>query len=656
MKAHLDFESYSEANLPSVGHFRYCEDKSTEVLIAAYRIDDGPVEGVDLSHPDALKRLQRLFHAVAQGATICSHNAQFERRLWEKHLSHWPVKPKPSQWSCTSARASAMSLPSSLESVGVALGLENIKDPIGKQLIQKFSNPQKDGSRIRPKDDPQAFKRFIEYCKQDTIVEWGIDQLLPELTPEEQRVFQLDYKINDAGVPLDIPLIHTAIEFIEKTTKALEKKAIKLTGVKTSQRDKLLEWVQDQGATMETMQAAEVERAIADPTTPPKVRHILENRMECTRAGTKKLKTMLNCMSLDGRVRGAFWYSSASTGRWGATRVQFHNFQKPDDNYPQNDVISLLQNNGLDLLYDRPLTAIAKSIRGFIKVPNDKEMSIADYAAIEARALAWLADEKFMLEAFRNGEDVYIIMASKIFHVPYDKVDKAQRFFGKQTVLGAGYGMGIPKFIATCARFGVTITEKEAKRAINGYRQSVPKIAGSPDANGHLKGGLWNDVEKACIRAVLNGKSQSLCDGKLTIFVDTLANGFEVLYIVLPSGRRLCYPQPRVENMEKWGKLRPTLIFKSLHRYMWVDEETYGGKLVENIVQAMTRDLLAEGMLSVDKAGFDIILHVHDEVGAETDVGEVSVKEFEKLVCTTGKWSKTLPVTAEGKKVQRYCK
>jgi DNA polymerase len=549
-----------------------------------------------------------------------------------------------------------MSLPSSLESVGVALGLPNVKDPIGKSLINKFSNLQKDGSRIRSTDDPGAFKAFIEYCKQDTIVERGIDEVLPDLTDEEQRIFQLDYKINGIGVPLDIPLIHTALEFIRETTKALEKKAIKLTGVKTSQRDKLLEWVRDQGAEMETMQAAEVERAIADPNTPPKVRQILENRMECTRAGTKKLTTMINCASLDGRVRGAFWYCSASTGRWGSSRVQFHNFQKPDDLYPQEDVIGLLQSGDLDLFYDRPLTAIAKSVRGFIKVPEGREMPIADYAAIEARALAWLADEKFMLEAFKNGEDVYIIMASKIFHISYDQVDKAQRFFGKQTVLGAGYGMGVPKFIATCARFGVNITEKEAKRAINGYRRSVPKIAGAPDSNGKLRGGLWSDVEKACIRAVLNGKSQTLCDGKLTIYVDTLANGFGVLYIVLPSGRKLCYPQPRVENLEKWGHLRPTLIFKSLHRYMWVDEETYGGKLVENIVQAITRDLLAEGMLSVDKAGLDIILHVHDEVGAETDVGEIDIKEFEGLVCTTGRWSKTLPNKAEGKIVERYCK
>lgn len=656
MKAHLDFETYSEANLPSVGHFRYGEDKSTEVLIASYCIDNGEVIGVDLTRPGWQSKMEPFFDAVAKGATVCAHNSQFERRIWEKRLKHWPIKPKATQWSCTSARASAMSLPSSLESVGVALKLPVVKDPGGKLLINKFSVPQKDGSRIYPREDKEGFRRFIEYCKQDTVVERSIDSVLPDLIGEEQQVFALDYKINNAGVPLDIPLIHTALEFINEVSKQLEKKAIKMTGVKTSQRDKLLSWLQDQGAQMETLQAAEVERAIADPDTPANVRQILETRIECSRAGTKKLVTMLKCMSLDGRVRGAFWYCSASTGRWGSSRVQFHNFAKPDDLYPQEDVIQFLQNKTLDLFYDRPLTAIAKSVRGFIKTPGGREMAIADYAAIEARALAWLADEKFMLEAFRNGEDVYIIMASKIFHIPYSQVDKAQRFFGKQTVLGAGYGMGVPKFIATCARFGVTITEAEAKRAINGYRQSVPKIAGSPDSNGYFKGGLWSDVEKASIRAVLTGKHQTLCDGKLTIFVDTLVNGFEVLYIVLPSGRRLCYPNPRVENIEKWGKMRPTLIFKTLHRYMWVDEETYGGKLVENIVQALTRDLMAEGMLSVDKAGFDIILHVHDEIGAETDIREVDVKEFENLVCRAGRWAKTLPIAAEGKTVQRYCK
>lgn len=656
-KIHLDFETFSKIKLPDVGHFRYAEHYSTKALIASYSLGPKePVIGVDLSKATYKKEMEPFFNAVANGATICAHNSQFERAIWEQRCGFFPITPKSWQWSCTSARSSAMALPATLEAAGVALKLDTIKDPLGKQLINRFSMPQKDGTVIRQEDDPAAFNKFIEYCKQDTVVERHLDAVLPELSEYESKVFQLDYKINGIGVPIDIPLVHTALAFIDEVSANLEKRAMSITGVKTSQRDKLLEWLQDKGSSMETLQAAEVERAIADPETPKALREILETRIECSRAGTKKLKTMLTCVSPDGRVRGAFWYNSASTGRWGSSRVQFHNFQKPDPDYPQEDIISLLEQKALDLFYDRPLTAIAKSIRGFIKAPEGKEFAVADYSAIEARGLAWLANETWLLDAFKAGKDVYKITAARIYHIREDEVTEAQRFFGKQTVLGAGYGMGIVKFIATCAKFKVIITEKEAKEAIEGYRASVPAIAGKQDENGYWKGGLWRTVERACIQAVLTGKQQVICEGKLTIYMDKLSNGFEVLYIVLPSGRKLAYPEMHVEQVEKWGKLRPVLVFKSFHRFMLVDEETYGGKLVENIVQALTRDILADGLLAVDNAGLSTVAHIHDEIIAEVDQGTTDLAAFEKLVCKTRKWSKGLPITAGAKKVIRYSK
>jgi DNA polymerase len=629
-----------------VGAFRYAEDASTEALILSYAINGEPVVGVNLTKDT--RKLEPLFNAIEAGIQVGAHNSQFERVIWEKVCMKklgWRIQPKPSQWDCTAARAASLSLPRSLEGSGLALKLGVIKDPLGKKLISKFSKPQKGGERIYPKDDPAAFRKFVEYCQQDTVVEREEARVLPPLNAFEHEVYLLDYRINDAGIPIDVPLIRKTLDFIDEHSRLLVKKAQNLTGIKPSQRDRLLEWLQDQGMAMESLQAAEVERAIADPDTPKSVRKLLDTRIEISRAGTKKLKTMLACASSDGRVRGSFWYHSASTGRWGSGGVQFHNLGKPDDAYPQDDVLDLLNQDALDLFYDRPLTAIAKSIRGFLAAPTGREFLVADYNAIEARALAWLANEEFLLEQYRANRDAYKAVASRIFNIPAEEVNHDQRFFGKQTVLGAGYGMGAPKFMMTCARFGVTITEKKSKQVISSYRESVPAIVQ-----------FWKTIERAALRAMITGKMVRFAKGRLSFHLDRLPNKFEVLYLTLPSGRRMAYPEPRVENIEKWGQVRPTLVFKTYYRGMWVDEETYGGKLTENVIQGITRDLLAEGMVAVDKAGLPVILHVHDEIGAEQKTGECLVEEFERLVCSCRDWAKGFPVKAEGKVIRRYSK
>lgn len=650
MAAHVDFETFSEVDLPTVGAFRYAEDASTEALIISYRLGNGPVVGVDLTKDSAKERrkLEPLFEAISRGEKIAAHNSNFERVIWEKVCVPklgWRVKPKARQWDCTAARAAALSIPRSLEGSALALKLKVAKDPLGKSLIHKFSKPQRNGDRIRSVDDPQAFGKFIEYCEQDTVVECELDRVLPELSDYESRVFQLDYKINDTGIPVDIPLIHKALAFIDETSHRLMVQAKKQTGLKPTQRDKLLEWLNSAGTAMETLQAAEVERAILNPDTPRQIRRLLEARIELSRAGTKKLKTMLACASSDGRVRGSFWYHSATTGRWGSGGVQFHNLAKPEKAYPQDEILDLLEQGTLDLLYDRPLTAIAKSVRGFLHASPGKEFAIADYSSVEARGLAWLADEEFLLEQYRAGRDVYKVMASRIFGVPYEQITDEQRFLGKQAVLGAGYGMGWARFIGQCAQYGVTITEAMARRTIKAYRDSVPNIVK-----------FWKTIERAAIKAVLTGKPVSFARGRLTFMMDKLPNGFKVLYLVLPSGRRMAYPEPRIENKEKFGELMPTLIFKTYYRGMWVDEETYGGKLCENIIQALCRDLLAEGMMAVNKAGLPIILHVHDEVGSEIDEGACSVHDYEALACSVRPWAKGLPLAAEGKLLQRYAK
>lgn len=648
MSAHIDFETFSEVDLPSVGAFRYAGDASTEALILSYSLGrKSEVVGVDLTNPREHRKLEPLFRAIESGVDLVAHNAHFERNIWEKVCRkrwNWP-RVKPHQWVCTSARAGALSLPRGLDPVAHVLGIGETKDPEGSRLIQKFCKLTR-GKRTLPRDDPEAFRRFIRYGKQDVVVEQEVDRLLPYLTDFEQAMFALDYKINDNGIPVDVPLIHQAIAFIEEYSHKLERYATRKMGCRPSQREKVLAWLSEQGYDLPNLQAATVEELIADPGTSRMVRRLMESRIELSKAGTKKLKTMLACVSPDGRIRGAFWFLAATTGRWGSNGVQFHNLAKPDPRYPQNEVLDLLELDGLDLVYDRPLAAIAACIRGFLKAPKGKALLIADYNAIEARGLAWTANERWLLKLFKDGGDPYTRMASKIYKKPEHKIDKEsiERFLGKQTILGGGYGMGAPKFQATCARFGQPVSDNEAKRAIRGYRKEVPRIVDS-----------WKATERAALRAVLTGDRKPICNGKLSFEVGELKNGFEFLYINLPSGRRIAYPKPRIEHIKKWGQVRATLVFKTWFRGAWRDEETYGGKEVENYIQALCRDLTAEGMRSVDRENLPVILHVHDEIGSEIDDDDpIEVEEYERMVCQVRPWAKELPLKAGGKKIYRY--
>lgn len=495
-----------------------------------------------------------------------------------------------------------------------------------------------------PSEDPEAFNRFIDYCRQDVEVERSLHSILPALNDIESKVFELDFQINNRGVPIDMPLIKKGIAFVEEYSHRIEQEARSICGLGTNQRDKLLEWLQDQGLGMETIQAAEVERALRDPATKPEVRRVLEARIELSRAGAKKLKTMEELASPDNRLRGQFFYHAAATGRWGSNGVQLHNLGKPDKHYPQTEILDLLEDGTLDLFFQRPVTAISKAIRGFIRAPEERQLLVADYSAIEARALAWAANEEWLVQSFREGKDAYKGMASKIYNTSVDSITEDQRFFGKQVILGAGYCMGHDKFVEQCARFGIKITSDFAKNVISTYRLSVPNIVR-----------FWSAIEAAAIKCVVEQKPISFGKGKFTWKLNDYGR-IRVLCLELPSGRSIAYPEPAVTQMEKWGRVRPVLTFRTLYRGMWVEEETYGGKLTENAIQALCRDLLAEGMLFVEKGGLECILHVHDEIGTEIEQGGYAVPDFERLVCTTRRWAAGLPMKAEGKLLKRYGK
>jgi len=637
----IDFETYSAVDLRISGAFRYAEDPSTEALILAF--SDGSFDpiAVDLTRPDAFEKLTPLFDAVERGETISAHNVQFERLIWTK-VCKFPVTPRPHQWDCTAARARMIALPGSLEGAAEALGLEFRKDPRGLELINLFSKPDRNGRRRLPADYPAEFKAFMEYCRQDVRVEMVLDRVLPPLPPVEKEAFLLDYKINDRGLPVNLDLVKKAAAFVDEYSAELLRRAEEIAGCRPSQREKTLDYLRSRGFDLPNLQAATVEALAAQPGVPQGIVELIEYRIELSRAGTKKLKAIQNTVSADGRIRGGFLFSAASTRRWSSTGVQLHNLQKPSGETNPEVALSLLEDdpNDLRIMFNRPLSVIAESIRGFFESPE--YFLIADYSSVEPRGLAWMVNEEWLLDAYRKKQDVYKVMAGRLYGLPPSQVNDSQRFMGKQLVLGCGYGMGATRFRETVAKFGRQLTEEEAQEAVQGYRQSVPQITK-----------FWRDIERACIRAVRDWRTIHL--GRLVIRPDTLANGFRILYIDMPSGS-IAYPNPSLGSEEWNGQIRDTFEFYTPLGSGWVKTDTFGGSLTENIIQALTRDILRDGMIAADKAGFKIVGHVHDEVIAEGDNNPDDLRELERILCESSPWAEGLPLASEGYIAKRYRK
>lgn len=638
---HVDFETYSQVDLRVAGAFRYAEDSSTEALILGYSDGVGEVCGVDLTRPDALSKLRPLFDAIQKGAVLCAHNAQFERLIWTK-VCKFPVTPKPHQWDCTAARARMIAIPGSLDKAAKALGLHIAKDPRGDELIQLFSKPQRHGGRVLPSDRPEEFAEFIEYCKQDVRVELAIDRILPPLSPVEKRAWLLDYEINDRGLPVNLDLVRKADVFVAEYSEQLTKKAFAIAGCRPTQREKTLEFLAAQGFPLPNLQAGTVLELAGNPALPESLRELMDYRIELSRAGTKKLKAIQAGVSEDGRIRGSFLFSAASTRRWSSVGVQVHNLQKPEGETHPELVLAALEDDPWDLLrlFSQPLSVLAQSIRAFFESPQF--FRVADYSSVEPRGLAWLAGEEWLLDAYRKKQDAYKSAASRVYGVSPDQVNSDQRFMGKQLVLGCGYGMGPPRFVDTVSKFGRQLPLDTAKEAVMGYRQSVPAITK-----------FWRDLERGCIRAVRDWRTVQL--GKLTLRPETLSNGFRVLFVDMPSGT-IAYPKPGLGQEEWNGVLRDTFTFWTPLGAHWVQTDTFGGSLAENVVQSLTRDVLRDGMLAASDAGFKLVGHVHDEVIDEGANNPQDLRDLEHLLCNSSPWAEGFPIATEGYISKRYKK
>lgn len=649
---HLDFETFSLLDVRKVGGHRYARHPSTEVLIACYLLPgmDRPREWL----PRSQRPPRDLVSWVASGGQIAAHNSAFERSVWQHALRRQhPSLPTVSdtQWVCTAARAAASGLPRALDGALRALKAPINKDEDGKRLMKIFSSPRKPTkkdarTRILPEDSPEEFAKYVAYCVQDVFGEAYLHTHIPDLTKREQQFFMLDMLMNDRGLPVDIPLIKKALTVVGALEARMKAEAEALSGgIRATQVQKMLQVFADLGLDLENMQKGTIEEVLKGTDLDAKTRRLLEIRLEAGKASTKKLVSMLACADpTDHVVQGGFLFHGAHTGRYSGRLVQPHNFIRGMFKDHQRELVfALLEHEDVDLfllLYDKPIDAISQCMRGFIRAPRGYEFAVVDYTAIEARVLAWVAGEEHMLEAYRAGVDVYKLMAKKLWKLAsLDDVTDEQRRIAKNLVLGCGYQLGGAHFVDYCANAGLVIDPEFAMAAVKAYRKEHPAIVQ-----------CWKTVEQLVVAAIRNPGTKH--SGLKCQFYTR----DQWLCVRLPSGRELRYMHPRATPSERFGKPSWAISFQTDFHGHIRRESTYGGKLIENIVQAIARDVMMEGMWNAEESGYPVSGTVHDEVLCLRKTGTSDIKFLERTVCAIPSWGKGIPLAAKGFVCERYKK
>ena len=641
MTISVDFETRSIIDLKKTGVYPYAQHPTTDVWCMAYAKDNGDVQvwlpGQPV--PDVIR------DAAVSGEAFRAHNAQFERVIWHQIMVKRYGFPGVAleQWHCTAAECRAMGLPGSLDGAAKALGLTHQKDAIGQRLMLRMAKPRTvapDGTIVWW-NVPDRVAALVAYCKQDVVVERAIAAKVHRLTDAERAVYLLDQKINDRGVQIDTRLVEAGIEVIEIANQKANAEISELTDGAVSGVTKnadLSAWLG-----VGSVAKANV-REMLTQNLSPKVRRVLELRQEASKSSVAKLAAFMECRCSDNRVRGLLLYHGAATGRWSGRLVQPQNFPRGDFKHTViADAISLVLKKdyeGIDALYGSAHGLIASMLRAcFIAKPGCVFFS-ADYSAIEARVLAWLAGEKDALDVFRSGQDIYCHAATGIYGRTITPADKDERQIGKVAVLALGYQGGVKAFQSMATVYGLDIPDEKADEIKNAWRKANSRIAA-----------WWSALEEAALDAVNTGAG--VAPGVI------FGRDADWLWCQLPSGRRLWYANPRlVERETPWGALRLSVKCDGVNSVTKKFEpfDLYGGLLAENIVQAVSRDLMASAMLRLEDAGYPIVMTVHDEVVAESSEEKGSLAEFTAILCKLPPWAKGLPLTAEGWSGQRYRK
>ena len=639
----MDIESFSDVDLIKCGVYAYADSPAFEILLFAWSFDGGETQIIDLAQGEKLPaEVEDAIFDVS--VTKTAYNANFERTCLSKYFGRYIP---PESWHCSAVQAAMLALPRSLEDVGRVLGLDEQKMKEGKELIRYFCIPCKptkaNGGRTRnlPCHAPEKWELFKNYCKRDVDVEKSIRRKLHNFPiPEsEMELYRLDQRINDRGVLVDMGLVEQAIACERLHKEVVTKRAYELTGLENPNSVAQLKgWLGDKGMEAESLSKKAVADMIAE--TDGEVEELLRLRLLMAKTSVKKYEAMERSVCSDGRVHGMLMFCGANrTSRWSGKIVQIQNLPKnyiPDLELAR-DLVKQGRFEDIELLYDSTPNVLSELIRtAFIPKPGCRFV-VADFSAIEARVLAWLSGEQWRLDVFTSHGKIYEASASSMFHVPMEEITKGSplRQKGKLAELGLGFG-GAAGALISMGALDMGLTEEELPPLVAAWRKANPHITQ-----------FWWDVDAAAIKAVTEKQKTKV--GKI---IFEYKSG--ILFITLPSGRRLSYVKPRMA-VNRFG--RDSLTYEGIsENKKWSRIETYGPKLVENIVQGTARDLLAEAMLRVEKKGYPIVMHCHDEIIAEVPEGSGSVDEMCEIMAIQPKWAEGLPLRADGYSCSFYQK
>lgn len=657
----VDIETFSSVDIDR-GVYAYTESPDFEILLVAYKyggqevrvfmperfasrpgvLSAEGVEGEQISFvpeqpPELDGNEEEFLRILADHSVIkTAYNANFERTCLAKFYG---ADCNPDEWRCTAVLASTLGLPRSLAGAGDALGLaeDEKKDKIGKQLIQYFCKPceptKRNGQRTRnlPRHDLAKWQLFISYNRQDVVTEQAILERLGKYRPgeKEQALWSVDQQICDRGIRIDRAFVEKVVDYDAERQQALISEAKALTGLENPNSvSQLKEWLGSHGVLAPSLSKEAVSRAIISGCT-PEVMRVLQIRQALGKTSTKKYQAMLDSVCPDDRVRGMLqFYGANRTGRWTGRIVQLQNL--PQNHIPDlaeaRDTVARGDFEALELLWGEPAQVFSELVRTAF-IPSDGcRFVVSDFSAIEARVIAWLADEEWRLEVFRNGGDIYCASASQMFKVPVEKHGQNAhlRQQGKVAELALGYGGGIGAIKSMDK--GGAIPENEIQGIIDRWRGASPKIVE-----------LWRKYQKAAALAIEDKRTVAVKHGVAFSFRDG------VLFAKLPSGRKIAYWGARIRE----GQYGPEVVYQGVdqetHKWGW--SKTYGGKLVENVVQATARDCLAEKLLEVTKRGYEVVAHVHDEMIVDAPRSrEDAAAEIDSLMAVPIDWAPGLPL------------
>ena len=647
----IDIETYSSNDLPSCGVYKYVEAEDFTILLFAYSVDGGPITCCDFAQGEELP--EEILAALRDPKVVkTAFNAAFERICISKYYG-WPLMD-PAQWRCTMVRAARMGLPLSLGQCGEVLKLADGKMKEGAALIRYFSRPtrKKDGTIVRhlPSDAPDRWEVFVKYNIRDVEVEQAILKIVRRLEPADfdEELYTVDQLINDRGVMIDRQLVDNAARFDEEYKQHLLAEAQELSGMDNpNSPSQIKEYLQKvTGQVFQSLNKKSLDDIEDSLKYWPKARKVLALRREMGKTSNKKYCAMQQCVCSDGRIHGLLQFCGAArTGRWAGRLVQVQNLPQnhlQDLDYARN-LVKAGDLEDFELHYGNPTQVLSELIRtAFIAKPGCT-FHVCDFSAIEARVIAWLAGETWVLDVFRKGGDIYCATASQMFGVPVEKhgANAELRQKGKIAVLALGYGGGVSALEAMGgSRMG--LSQQEEKDIMLRWREANPKIVK-----------LWKVIELAAIRALQTGE---------TI---TINRGIEVgrhwgcLTIKLPSGRTICYPRASigVERNDGWRGDHPIIEYEGLNQITkkWEKIRTYGGKLTENVVQSIARDILGIVILRAYRESLNIVFHIHDEIIVEAEADQ-TLKDVEKLFSEPISWCTDLPLKGAGYSTPYYLK